>query len=112
MTTSTAPPTLSDFVFEVGDLVTGLVVLAPILPGFLLCIPGLLLAAFVVAVPVIALVLLVLAGSILVMPYFLVRFLVRRWSARTVVKSRTSVGPDAVVPAIQYDAPGEYAFEV
>ncbi len=75
-----ATPGRSDLptVFEMSEtvllLITGAVVGAPILPGFTLCVPGLILLGVVVLAPLVALVALAtLAGAILAIPYLLVR---------------------------------------
>jgi hypothetical protein len=54
--------------------ITGLILSAPVLPGFLLCVPALSMVAFVLLVPlaVVAL-LLAVAGTLLAIPVLLVR---------------------------------------
>jgi hypothetical protein len=67
-------PTAFEMLESVLVLITGAVVAAPILPGFTLCVAGLILLAVIVIAPLIAAAALVtLAGAILAIPYLLVR---------------------------------------
>jgi hypothetical protein len=67
-------PTAFEMLESVLLMITGAVVTAPMLPGFTLCVPGLILLAVVVLTPVAAAAALVtLAAAILAIPYLLVR---------------------------------------
>ena len=67
-------PTAFEMLESVLLLITGAVVAAPMLPGFTLCVPGLILLAVVVLAPLVAVAVLVtLAAAILAIPYLLVR---------------------------------------
>jgi hypothetical protein len=112
MSTRPETPSLSQLFGALLELVTGAVIVAPILPGFLLCVPGLLLLAFFLAIPLVAAGLLVLAASVVAMPFMLVRFLVRRWLSRIVVRSRTALVPMPASLPSRIDAPREYALDV
>jgi hypothetical protein len=72
---STPVPTpASEIVESLLLLVTGAVLAGPMLPGFLLTVPALILFAVVVLAPLVAVaVLATLAGAILASPYLLVR---------------------------------------
>jgi hypothetical protein len=93
-------------------LAAGIVILGPLAPGFLLCIPGLMLAVFLLAVPVVAIALIALAVSIVAMPFMFVGFLFKRWRSRIVVNSRTSVQPIAASLPARLDAPVAPLFNV
>jgi hypothetical protein len=59
------------------DLLTGAVVCVTVMPGFLVCIPGIVLATFILLIPVAAVALLVCAAMLAVTPVLVVRHLVR-----------------------------------
>jgi hypothetical protein len=79
-------PSALEILDSLLPLVTGVVLAAPMFPGFLLTVPALLLATVVVVAPLVAIAALAaLAGAILAIPYLLVRAIrsVRaRWAAR------------------------------
>jgi hypothetical protein len=93
MTRKAEPPTLLEMYDEVSVLFTGVVVLAPLLPGFLLCIPGIILFASPLLVLVVVAAVLMLAGAVVAMPYLLVRFLVRRLQAALVARHGAELEP-------------------
>lgn len=69
-------PTALDMLESVLVLITGAVLAAPMVPGFTLCVAGLIAMAVVVLAPLIAAAALVtLVGAILAMPYVLVRYI-------------------------------------
>lgn len=103
--------TLLELWDEVGTLVTGVVVVAPILPGFLLCVPGLLLFALPFVVAGMAAGLLVLVGWVIAMPYLLVRFLLRRSRSRIVLRQPTALVTMPTSLPSKLDVPHEYAFD-
>jgi hypothetical protein len=84
-------PDLFDAVTELG---TGVFIGATIAPGFLLCIPGITLAALVILAPVLALALVALAGAVVMMPFLLLGFALKRWSAR--IKVTTPIATAAL----------------
>ena len=74
--TDTRTPTGLEIVDSLLPLATGAVLAAPMLPGFLLTVPALLLATVVVVAPLVAFtVVITLAGAILASPYLLLRAL-------------------------------------
>jgi hypothetical protein len=75
-------PTALDMLESVLLLITGAVLAGPMLPGLLLCVPGLIFVAAVVLVPLVAVAALVaFAGAILAMPDLLVRSIRSRRAA-------------------------------
>jgi hypothetical protein len=79
--------------FEMGEsvllLITGAVLAAPMLPGFTLCVAGLIVLAVVVVAPVVAAAALItLAAAILAIPYALVG------SIRSIRSRGTAHAPD------------------
>ena len=87
----TDPPTALDMLDSVLVLVTGAVLAGPMLPGFTLCVAGLIVLAAVVLVPLLAAAVLVaLAAAILAMPYLLV------CSVRSIRARRTAAAPASV----------------
>jgi hypothetical protein len=76
-------PTVLDILASVSLVPMAVFTCATVAPGFLLCVPGLLLAALFISIPLIAVAavgaLLVLAGGVLATPYLLVRSVRRRW---------------------------------
>jgi hypothetical protein len=69
-------PPASEIAESVLLLITGAVLAGPMLPGFLLTVPALILFALVVLTPLVAVTTLVtLAGAILAIPYLLVRWI-------------------------------------
>jgi hypothetical protein len=75
-------PTAGEMIDTVTDLLSGFAIGALVFPGFLLCVPGILLALSLAAIPVIAVGLLGLfvavAAGLVTAPYFAVRWLLRR----------------------------------
>jgi hypothetical protein len=102
---------LSDLFGEASTLFTGVVVLAPILPGFLLCIPGLILAGAVIAAPLLAVALLLLVAAAAAMPFVLVAVLVRRLSLRRVVEEAPARLAPALEPVTALEGAAVYAFD-
>ena len=95
------PPTAFEMLEGVLLLITGAVVAAPMLPGFLLCVPALVLFGVLVAGPLVAAAALAaLAGAILAPPYLLVRSIRGR--------RRSRLGPNEA-PARTIDLPGRGA---
>ena len=78
-------PTVLEIVGSVSLVPMAVFSCATVAPGFLLCAPGLVLAALFISIPLIAAAavaaLLVLAGGVLATPYLLVRSIRRRWPA-------------------------------
>ena len=86
-------PTALEMLESVLLLVTGAVLAAPMLPGFLLTVPALILFAVVVIAPLIAgAALVTLAGAILAIPYLLVRSIrnIRSYRAAPTPESATA----------------------
>ena len=90
-------PTVLEIVASVSLVPMAVFSCATVAPGFLLCVPGLLLAALFISIPLIAVAavgaLLALAGGILATPYLLVRSMRRRrWpgTARTARDAMTA----------------------
>jgi hypothetical protein len=110
MTGKTETHTPLELFDAVSDLFSGAVVLAPILPGFLLCIPGIILFASPLALLVVVAAVFMLAGTVVAMPYLLVRFLVRRWHGVIVARYRSEVEPLAASLPRSADGPVEYVF--
>jgi hypothetical protein len=76
MTDQSDLPTALDMLDTVLVLITGAVLAAPMLPGFVLTVPALILVAVVALAPLIAgAALVTLIGAILAMPYLLVRYI-------------------------------------
>ena len=88
MTRASNLPTLEQMADESAGLVTMAVIIPTICPGFLLCVPGLVLAVF----PVIALAVLAAAGALLVavaaVPLLAARALARRTRHALVARRR------------------------
>jgi hypothetical protein len=91
---------MTDVHAELDDLeaallpVTGLVLSAPVLPGFLLCVPALSMAAVAVLVPLVAVALLLaIAGATVAIPVLLVR----------AARSRLAAPPQERVRALAAD---------
>jgi hypothetical protein len=83
-------PTAFEMFESVLLLITGAVVGAPVLPGFTLCVPGLILLTVVVVAPIVAVAALVtLAGAILAIPYLLVH------SIRNIRSHRAAPAPES-----------------
>jgi hypothetical protein len=84
-------PTALDMLESVLVLITGAVLAAPMLPGFVLTVPALILVAVVALAPLIAgAALVTLAAAILAIPYLLVR------SIRTIRARRMAPEPASV----------------
>ena len=67
-------PTVLEMLESVLTLITGVVIAAPMLPGFTLCVPALATLAIAVLVPVLAIAALAtLVGVVVAIPYLLVR---------------------------------------
>jgi hypothetical protein len=103
---------MSDLLEAVTELGTGVLVGATLAPGFLLCIPGLTLAALVILAPLVALALVVLVAALVVMPFVAGAFLLKRWATSVKLAMPTAVsGPsdlDLVTDGVfgsQGDAP-------
>jgi hypothetical protein len=84
-------PTALEMLESVLVLISGAVVGAPVLPGFIFCVPGLILLAVLVLVPLVAAAALVtLAAAILAITYLLVR------SIRSIRARQTAAAPASV----------------
>ena len=84
-------PTAFEMLESVLVLITGAVLAGPMLPGFTLCVAGLMVMAIVVLAPLVAAAALVaLAAAIAALPYLLVR------SIRSVRARRTAPAPASV----------------
>jgi hypothetical protein len=84
-------PTAFELLESVLVLITGAVLAAPMLPGFVLTVPALILFAVVVLAPLIAAAALVtLAGAIVAIPYLLVRS-IRRVRTRRIAAAPASI---------------------
>src|SRR5277367_6755730 len=114
MNGSTETPTALEIFDVLTELVTGLVVGATIFPGFLLCVPGLVFFAFLLAIPLVAgalaVLAAVLAGSAVATPFLLIRFLSRRWRSRVSAERSIALQPISVSPSRSSGAPHEYVF--
>lgn len=85
-------PTAFEMLDSVLVLVTGAVVSAPMLPGFVFCIPGLILLTVLVLAPLVAAAAVVaLAGAVVAIPLLLVR---RILSRRAAPATAPVAGPD------------------
>ena len=85
-------PTVLEMLESVLLLISGVVVAAPMLPGFTLCVPALILLAIVILVPVLAAAALgTLVVAILAIPYLLVR------SIRSIGSRRPAPAPEPVL---------------
>ena len=77
-------PTVLDILASVSLVPMAVFSCATVAPGFLLCVPGLVLAALFIIIPLIAVAavgaLLVLTGGVLATPYLLIRSIRRRWA--------------------------------
>jgi hypothetical protein len=93
-------PTAFEMLESVLLLITGGVLAAPMLPGFTLCVPGLILLAVVVLVPLIAgAALVTLAAVILAIPYLLVRY-IRSIGSRRTAPAPASAAADTARPRV------------
>src|ERR1700722_4809852 len=102
-------PELWDAIMEV---VPGALILAPLAPGFLLCVPGLVLFVLVAAAPVVVVMVVGLAGAVCVTPYFLVRFIYRRWHTRSVKTRLAAAEPVAAPSPSPLNVPAEYVLDI
>jgi hypothetical protein len=73
--------------------ITGIAVSAPVLPGFLLCVPAFVFFSLGVIVPLVAAAALVtlaaLAGAVLAMPYLLARSILGRRRRRSLARRKS-----------------------
>jgi hypothetical protein len=81
-------PTALDVLESVLILITGAALAGPILPGFTLCVAGLIVLAVAVLAPLVVLV--TLAGAILAIPYLVVGS-IRRIRARRTASAPVSI---------------------
>jgi hypothetical protein len=82
MPTNTDTHNLPEVLAAVSELGSGVFIGLVLAPGFLLCIPGITLAALVILAPLLALAIVVLAAAVVVMPFVLCGVLLRRWASR------------------------------
>jgi predicted membrane channel-forming protein YqfA (hemolysin III family) len=88
MTPSSDLPSTSDILDNLDFFAIALVVSATIFPGLTLCIPGLLFVTVLIAIPIVAVVLVVgLAVAVVAAPFVLVRGIRALVERRTVARS-------------------------
>jgi hypothetical protein len=91
MSTASNNPTPSEVLEGISMIPISIVICSTVAPGFILCIPGLILITFMVALPLIAL---ALAAAVLAAPVLAVRGI-----RHAVQKSRTRVAaPARIMP--------------
>lgn len=103
------PPTRSELVEGIAFYPIALVVCATVLPGLTLCIPGLILGALFVVVPLAVLAVVIVAGAAIVAtPVLLVRAVRRLARWRSASEPRVRVGGSAhagTAPAVYFGRP-------
>ncbi len=88
MSPSSDLPSTSDFLDNLDFFAIALVVSATIFPGLTLCIPGLLFVTVLIAIPIVAVVLVVgLAVAVVAAPFVLVRAIRGLLERRSAVKT-------------------------
>jgi hypothetical protein len=81
MPTNADAHNLPEVLAAVSELGSGVFIGLVLAPGFLLCIPGITLAALVILAPLLALAIVVLAAAAVVMPFVLCSVLLKRWAS-------------------------------